>query len=389
MKIGILVPSIYMSPTNFADMIFAVRDLAISLADGLVRRGHDVYLFTAPDIKTKANLVGGSAGLIGDEYVLEKMREIGGPRFIWSSYYGRKNIYEADLTAKCFQMVKEGKLDVVHSYHDQLAHFFEEATGAATVYTLHDPLPIKPHDLTYWLYKKYHGHNFVSISDAFRRHDSLKLNFVDTVYHGLDFRSMPYRQAPSDYLLFMGRMVPEKGLHLAIAAALATKISLEIGTHFPNEHEKNPYFDTEINPHLSNPLIIEPGMVTSHKKMALYGGAKALLFPIVWEEPFGMVLVEAMACGTPVIAYNRGSVAEIVEDGVTGFIVDSDDTDRPGKGTWKIKKQGVAGLVEAIKRIGEIDRPACRKHVEEKFTIEKMVEGYEKIYQKILSQQST
>jgi glycosyltransferase involved in cell wall biosynthesis len=373
-----------MSPTHFADMIFAPRDLAVSLADGLVDRGHEVYMFTAPDIKTKAHLVGGADELIGDDYVLEKMREIDGPRFIWASYYGRKNYYEADVTAKCFQMAKEGTLDIVHSYHDQLAHFFEDATGVPTVYTLHDPLPDKPHDLTYWLYEKYADHNYVSISNAFRRGNSLKLNFVDTVYHGLDVASIPYQQLPSDYVLFMGRMVSEKGLHFAIAAAIATNTLLEIGTHFPSDHEKNPYFDSEIKPHLSNPLIKEPGMVTSHKKMALYGGAKALLFPIVWEEPFGMVLVEAMACGTPVIAYNRGSVAEIVKDGVTGFIIDSDDTDRPGKGTWKIQKQGVAGLIEAIKRIGEIDRASCRKHVEEKFTIEKMVEGYENVYKKVL-----
>jgi glycosyltransferase involved in cell wall biosynthesis len=384
MKIGILAPSIYMSPTHFADMIFAPRDLAVSLADGLVDRGHTVYLFTSPDIKTKAHLIGGANELIGDDYVLEKMRETGGPRFIWASFYGRKNDYEAELTAKCFQMAKEGTLDIVHSYHDQLAHFFEEATGVSTVYTLHDPLPTRHNDLMYWLYMKYHGHHFVSISDAFRRHDSLKLNFVDTVYHGLDLRSIPYRAAPSDYLLFMGRMVPEKGLHLAIAAALAGKTPLEIGTHFPAEHEKNPYFDTEIKPYLSNPLIKEPGMVTNHKKMALYGAAKALLFPIGWEEPFGMVLVEAMACGTPVIAYNRGSVAEIVEDGVTGFIIDPAGVDRPGKGTWVIKKQGVEGLVEAITRIGEIGRAACRALVEEKFTIDTMVRGYENVYKKVL-----
>ena len=252
------------------------------------------------------------------------------------------------------------------------------------MYTLHDPLPKKPRDLTYWLYAKYAHHDYVSISNAFRRNAELKLHFVDTVYHGLNLAAIPYRDSVGDYLLFMGRMVPEKGLHFAIAAAIATKTPLEIGTHFPGENETNPYFDKGIQPYLSNPLIKEPGMVTNHKKMSLYGGAKALLFPIGWEEPFGMVLVEAMACGTPVIAYNRGSVAEIVKDGVTGFIIDPDDTDRSGKGTWVIKKQGVEGLVEAIKRIGEIDRVNCRKHVEEKFSVEKMVEGYENVYKKIL-----
>ncbi len=95
-------------------------------------------------------------------------------------------------------------------------------------------------------------------------------------------------------------------------------------------------------------------------------------------------MIESMSCGTPVVAFNRGSVAEIVKDGVTGFIVDPDNTKRPGKGSWMIKKQGVEGLVEAIKRISEIDRAACRKEVEEKFTIDKMVEGYENVYEKVL-----
>jgi len=114
------------------------------------------------------------------------------------------------------------------------------------------------------------------------------------------------------------------------------------------------------------------------------GNAKALLFPILWEEPFGMVMIEAMACGTPVIAYNHGSVSEIVVDGLTGFIIDPDNEDRPNKGKWVIKKQGVEGLVEAIRRIGELNRNACRKHVEANFTVEMMVRGYELIYKKIL-----
>lgn len=384
MKIGLLVPSIYMSPSHFGDMIFAPRDLVVSLADGLVEKGHEVYLFASSDTKTHAQLIPGDDRLIGDDIVFEKMRELGGPRFIWSSFYGRKQAYEADLTSQCYKMAKEGKLDIVHSYHDQLSHFFDDAMGIPTVYTLHDPLPENPNDLVYWLYKKFHTHNFVSISDAFRRHGSLNLNFIATVYHGLRVDTIPFQATPSDYVLFMGRLVPEKGLHFAIQAAISANVPLEIGTHFPGEQEKNLYFEKEIKPHLSNPLIREPGMVNSGVKMKLYGGAKVLLLPIVWEEPFGIVLVEAMAAGTPVIAYNRGSVPEIVKDGVTGFIIDQDDTDRPGRGRWVIKKSGVEGLVEAIKRIGEIDRAACRRHVEEHFSVAKMVEGYENVYKTLI-----
>lgn len=372
MKIGILAPSIYMSQTHFRDMIFAPRDLAVSLADGLVQKNHEVYLFASPDTKTKAHLVAGEEHLIGEDLVLEKMRELGGERFKWSSYYTRKQYYEADLTAQCFAMGITGKLDIIHSYHDQLSHFYEEATGVSTVYTLHDPIPSNQDDLTYWLYNKYRHHRYVSISDAFRHINNLKLNFVATVYHGLDLTAIPFQAHPSDYLLFMGRMVPEKGLHLAIQAALATQMPLEIGTHFPEKKVHNEYFEKEIKPYLTNPLIQEPGMVTKDKKMKLYGGARALLFPIGWEEPFGMVLVEAMATGTPVIAFNRGSVPEIVEDGVTGFIVDP--------------ATGVDGLVEAIKKLPQLDRAATRRHVENKFSVAQMVDGYEDVYRNILSE---
>ena len=122
--------------------------------------------------------------------------------------------------------------------------------------------------------------------------------------------------------------------------------------------------------------------------------ARAFLVPITWEEPFGLTMIEAMACGTPVVAYNRGSVSEIIRDGVTGFIIDPPEADLQMKNeklktknesSWIIQKRGVEGLIEAVKRIDEIDRAACRRHVEENFTVEKMVEGYEKVYQKVIS----
>ena len=152
-------------------------------------------------------------------------------------------------------------------------------------------------------------------------------------------------------------------------------------THFNTEFVKN-----KVLPYVDGDKIVHAGFfVTSMEKNNFLNKAKALMLPILWDEPFGLVMIEAMACGTPVIAYNRGSVSEIVRDGVTGFIIDPDNEDRPGKGTWVIKKQGIEGLVEAIKRIEEIDRRACRKHVEENFSVSKMVEGYEKIYNQILN----
>jgi glycosyltransferase involved in cell wall biosynthesis len=160
---------------------------------------------------------------------------------------------------------------------------------------------------------------------------------------------------------------------------------MDVNTHLP-------FFTDVIAPKLKeNPQVTLTGFLQGAQKAQHLGMAKAFLFPIHWEEPFGMVMIEAMACGTPVIAYNRGSVPEIVIDGVTGFIIDppeGDDTPYP-LGQHIIKARGVDGIAQAIKRIGEIDRSACRKHVEDHFTVEKMVEGYERVYQDVLSKNTS
>lgn len=390
MRIGLLAPSMYMSPVHFKDMVFAPRSLAVSLADGLVDRGHDVYLFSSGDIQTKAHLVSGDARLLETEYTEEKMiGRVGGERVKWATFYTKKRNFEAQLTSLCYAMAGQKELDVIHSYHDQLAHFFDGMNVVPTVYTLHDPLPQHTDSLDYWLFDTFKEHAYVSISNAFRYHTTLKPRFVDTVYHGVDTSLYPFSEQASPYMLFMGRLVPEKGLHSAIEAAIATKTQLEIGSEMPEKGDESAYYTAKIQPFINSVYIREPGMVKDADKMFLYRYAKALLFPIEWEEPFGMVMIEAMACGTPVIAYNRGSVSEIVKDGVTGFIIDPHESHtqlpmhRAQRGTWTIKQAGVAGLIEAIQRVGELDRHACRAHVEEHFSVAHMVEGYERVYAKI------
>ena len=431
MKIGLLAPSIYMSAAHYGEMIFAPRDLAISLADGLTERGHEVYFFTSPDTKTQAKLVGGDHHLLSKDIIEEKMQLEKTERAKWASFYGAKRNYEIDLTARCYRMALAGKIEIVHSFHDTMAHFFEYLTQTATVYTLHDPLPQNKNSLAYWLLNKFKNHQYISISNSSRKHDHLKLNFIETVYHGLEgekftrvpechvrksmdewhsvqgfalrnpelkdamgVKSFTFQDKPSDYLLFMGRPAPEKGLPHAIAAALRLNLHLKIGTCFPDKYSESEYFLKEIKPCLNNPLIGKPGMLKGEEKIALYKQAKALLFPILWEEPFGMVMIEAMACGTPVIAYARGSVPEVVVDGVTGYIVEPESnhlSDLSNLGNLKIKKRGLEGLIEAVKTIysmpeGEYRkmRANCRRHVEEKFTVEKMVKGYERVYRKVI-----
>ncbi len=379
-----------MSPGKYPDMIFAPRDLSIALADGLVARGHDVWFFTAPDVPTKAHLVPGDASLLSMEYYEEKLKNHPGERAKWASFYATKRNYEMDLTERCYKMVHKAQLDIIHSYHDSLAHFFDDLTNIPTVYTLHDPLPKDPKSVMYWLLQKYSYHNYISISDAFRHHESLKLHFAGTIHHGIDAEKYPYAGpgGVDGHILAMGRMVPEKGFDHAIKASLDAGVGLHIMTSDMEENSRLAYFTDHIVPLTQGVESIRyTGFLSGTEKASEIGSAKALIFPIRWEEPFGMVMIESMACGTPVIAYNRGSVPEIITDGKTGFIIDppdGDDTPHP-LGEHMIKKRGVEGLVEAITRIGEIDRAACRQRVMDEFSVEKMAEHHEQIYHKILA----
>lgn len=391
MRIGLLCPSIYMSAKKYGDMIFAPRDLVVALADGLVDKGHAVFLFASHDTQTKATLIPGDEQLLLHDYTEDKIKSTSTERYRWASFYAVKRNYEMDLTERCYKMALDNKLDVVHSYHDTLAHFFDELTGFPTIYTLHDPISTNEISVNYWLSQKFSHHKYVSISNTFRNHPTIKLNFVDTVYHGIKFDLKPIATSNGEYLACMGRMVKEKGIDQAIDAAIQTHIPLKIATSKWEENKNLPYFKDVIELKIKNTdLVSFTGFMAGEAKEEFLNHARCFLFPIQWEEPFGLVMIEAMATGTPVIAYNRGSVAEIVKDGVTGFIIDPgygvprlvspDDNDS----RWIIKKRGIEGLVEAIRRIGEIDRLGCRRHVEQNFTIEKMIEGYEKVYQKVM-----
>jgi len=216
------------------------------------------------------------------------------------------------------------------------------------------------------------------------RHSAIPINFIDTIYHGIDLTTYAFRGESSANYLFLGRLVPEKGLHNAISAIISANVPLTVSVNLPSFDEANPYYEKTLKDALKSPLCNVLPVVDKARRIELYGNAKALLFPIEWEEPFGVVLIEAMACGTPVIAYNRGSVGEIIKDGVTGYIIDPDNVDRPGKGSFIVKKQGVEGIREAMGLISRIDRALCRKHVEEHFSVVQMVQNYENCYNKIL-----
>jgi len=251
------------------------------------------------------------------------------------------------------------------------------------VSTLHSPLSqIKIDILSHFKRSQY----FVSISNA-QRKPLPDLQYIQTIYHGVDTLSLRFNENPKhDDILFTGRIVPEKGIVMGIA--LAQKLNLKINV-FGSANEKSNFWKREVKFQINNPLVNYRGYVPEDEVIDNYQNAKVYLFPIQWEEAFGLVMIESMACGTPVVAFARGSVPEIVVDGVTGFIVNPSDDDI--RGDWIIKKTGMEGLCRAVERIYNLSkddyrkmRQACRKHVEEHFTVEKMVDNYEKVYREII-----
>lgn len=209
---------------------------------------------------------------------------------------------------------------------------------------------------------------------------------VDSVVipNGIDTSLFPFSPTSEDYILWFSRMDPNKGIKLAIDAARSGNFQLILAGSPPNKPENITYIDEHVRPFFSD-TIRYVGVPTPEQKQKLYQNAKALLLPVLIEEQFGLVLVEAMSSGTPVIVYNRGAVSEVVKDGETGFIIDPDDEPRPNKGSWIIKQQGIAGIHEAVSRIGEIDRAACRRHVENNFSLKLMVSRYISLYESVLS----
>src|SRR3989339_450055 len=340
-----------------------------TITEKLVEKGHDVFLFASGDSLTSAHLI--STTKISTS--LDSSIGIG-PHIE----------FERLLISKCYQMAKEKKFDIIHSIFDTRSAFYAPLVDIPTVSTLHSPMDkIKNQVLSKIKKNQY----FVSISNS-QRKGSPDLNYSATIYHGLELENnaFQYGEGIGNYMIFVGRLVEDKGIDTIIS--LSKKLQKQVyllGTNVKNSN----YWNNVIKPNIDDNFIHHFGFLDKDKLKIHYQNAKLFLFPIKWEEPFGLVMIESMACGTPVVAYARGSVPEIVKDGETGFIVNPSDDDV--RGSWIVKKTGVEGLEEAINKIYSMSadeykkmRLNCRNHVEQNFTIENMVSNYEKVYQEII-----
>ena len=311
------------------------------LTEELVGRGHEVTLFASGDSRTSATLAP----------VVERAArfDLASADASWSDA-----MRALDMVA-----TRADDFDVIHFHVDYFAFPVSRLLRTPTVHTLHGRL-----DMPYLqpLYRHFTDVPLVSISDAQRRPlDAFRVRWAGTVYHGQPLRRYPVGGGEGGYLAFLGRCSPEKQLDVAIEMAKQVGMTLRIAAKVDEKDRE--YFKGVIEPLLDDPLIDFIGEIGDDDKAAFLGGARALLFPIDWPEPFGLVMVEAMACGTPVVTRPCGAAPEVVAHGRTGFVVDS-----------------LPELVEAVKRIDEIDRAECRRHVEARFSVARMTDGYEAVY---------
>ena len=311
------------------------------VTEGLVRRGHEVVLFASGDSKTSATLVPGSPRALRlDQKIRDPL-----------AYH---------LVQLRHVVERAPDFDIIHNHMDYLAFPLIATCPTPVVTTLHGRLDLP--DLPA-VFAAYGDARVISISDAQRR-PLPHADWIATVPHGLPTDLYSVGRGKGGYLAFLGRISPEKRVDAAIAVARAAGIPLRIAAKVDKVDLE--YFEREIRP-LFGPGVEFLGEIGGVAKAKFLGEARALLFPIDWPEPFGLVMIEALACGTPVIARRRGSVPEVLEDGLTGFVCDDEEA-----------------MVAAVHRIHTIDRAACRRAFERRFTDEIMVDRYEQTYARTL-----
>lgn len=346
MRIGVIAPLFYTIPPKTYG---GTESVVYNIVEGLVVNNHEVTLFACKGSRVKAKL---------------------DPE--WNKQLNFNNISKKDSIYQKKRLdhiiTISNEFDVIHNNDGILPILNEDRFCCPIVTTWHSPFK--------WFIKEYpkdvnklKKSRLVSISNS-QRKDLPGANFIGTVYHGTtNFND--YKLGPGgNYLVWIGRFNISKGVDDAVKVARKVNQKLILAGSLTSENQIS-YFNSDIKGEIDHKNIEFIGEVNLSQKVPLLQKAKAFLMPIHWEEPFGLVMIEALACGTPVIAYRRGSVPEIIEDGKNGFIVEENDID---------------GMVTAIKNIDKIDRKYCRESVKKRFSIEKMVSGYEEVYKKVIEQ---
>jgi glycosyltransferase involved in cell wall biosynthesis len=314
------------------------------LTEALVELGHDVTLFASGDSMTRAKLIAACPqSLRLDPNCIDSLA------------------HHMVLMEEVFQRAFE--FDVVHFHIDYLHFPISSRYSLGHLTTLHGRLDIP--DLQP-VYAKFPDAPVVSISNS-QRAPLPHANWLGTVYHGLPQTLLRYQDKPEGYLAFLGRISPEKRVDRAIEIAIRSGVNLKIAAKIDKNDRE--YFEAIIRPLLDHPLVDFIGEINEQQKQDFLGGALALMFPIDWPEPFGLAMIEAMACGTPVVAFRRGSTTEVIDEGVTGMLVDH-----------------VEAAVAAVKQVRKMSRKECRAQFEKRFSSRRMALNYVDIYKSIVSE---
>ncbi|HZP55256.1 MAG TPA: glycosyltransferase [Candidatus Saccharimonadales bacterium] len=388
MRVGIVVPHIFMQDKILPNVIFAPANLAISLAENLEVQGQEVTLFSPGRVTTKVKNVIADLSYFEKELKLRQDDYISLLRKHPFTFVTLARQVQSELIAKALQTANDCKLDILHFYtnEEDTALPFSRFCTKPIVFTHHDPFNflVKYKNV----FPKYKAYNWLSVSYAQRKSMPLDTNWIGNIYHGIPEKMYkPVYEPKEDYLAYIGRIITSKGVHLAIEAlkkynsSYGKRLKLKIAGKHYGDHQKDQYWQKEILPELENPMIEYVGFLkTVKEKQKFFGNAKALIMPSLFEEPFGIVMIEALACATPIIGLNSGSIAEIIKPKVNGLLI-------PKIMSGETRKFNAAktieALAEAIKYIGGVDRRKCRTDFEQRFTAKRMAAEHLNIYRRL------
>lgn len=395
MKIGIVVPHIFMHRDILPQVIFSPASLALQLADGLVDLGHSVTLFTPGPVETHARSVTADLSLFEAELAARKYGYMELLKKHPLVFVSLARQVQTELLVRAFQAANNGDFDLIHVYtnEEDTALPVSDLCTAPVVFSHHDPFNF----LTKYrsIFPKYSHKPWISFSEAQRAGMPATTHWLATIYHGVpEHQFAPVQQPTKDYIAYLGRIIEPKGVHLAIAAVHlynsthSSPLRLRIAGKHYSDTSKDTYWHEKILPHIDGDIITYDGFIgTTESKQQFLGNASALIIPSIFEEPFGMVMVEALACGTPVIGLRSGAIPEVITDGKTGILADKKVSRSQTAKDPKLDDSATAqNIAAALERITGIDRAACRREFESRFTTERMCRDYQKAYKKVLTE---
>lgn len=371
LRIAMLAPPwISIPPKGYGGLENVVHELT----EGLVRRGHTVHLFATGDSKTDAHL----------HYYHRKA--VGNDLHVKLSPYPMLNHLH-----HFYRFIQNHQVDIVHNHIQYEGMFFCDLLNTPFLHTLHVAYDVHfksllgPMKERRQILRRFAAHPYVSISDS-QRKALPNLNYIATIYNGIDIDAIPFHAEGDGYLSWLGRVSPAKGIDIALKVAHKADCRLKFAAVIDTGDMA--FFTNTVQPLLDDRREFIGAIETGREKSDLIGNSRALLFTPRWQEPFGLVLAEALAAGTPVIAYARGSVPEIIKDGETGFLVNP--SMKEFSGSYLTRGTGVQGLLEAVARVYSMPaaqyramRARCRKYVETHFSTKQMIDRYENVYKSL------